>query len=56
MLVIHKIIKMANIIPKINLFSIYNNNTVQVGYTGPKKGDHLRFWYAIQNEKIWKKF
>ena len=43
MLIICKIIKIVNIIPKINLFSIYNNNTVEVGYTGSEKGDHFRY-------------
>ena len=37
MFIICKIIKIVNMIPKIYLFSIYNNNTVEVGYTGPKK-------------------
>ena len=37
MLIICKNIKIVNIITKINLFSIYNNNKVEVDYTGPKK-------------------
>ena len=36
MLMICKIIKIVNIIPKINIFRINNNNTVK-GYTWPKK-------------------
>ena len=37
MSIICKIIKIVNIIPKINVFSVYNKDT-EVDYTDPKKG------------------